>query len=75
MRKLVLESGTWEFKVGRGFVQIVSPSGKRHVRDIPKVKGITWDDFERGHWKKTSDAALTPGEIRTYIEKNIGDLP
>jgi hypothetical protein len=69
-RKLVLDSGTWLYKVGKGHIAIISPTGQKHLTDQSKVTGMSWDTLERGYWKKWF-TGIGPGMLREWIENNI----
>ena len=68
-RKMVLASGTWKYVVGRGCVRVVAPNGRAAVVWISTLKGISEEAFERGRWKRTRDGAVTPREVRAWIER------
>lgn len=70
-RRLVLDSGTWQFKIGESYVQIFSPDGKKYVPDHSQVTGLSWDTLERLHCKnRGSDhpGNIRPSKIREWID-------
>jgi hypothetical protein len=69
MRNLVLSNGTWKYKIGRSFILIVSPNGKRHLTNQSEVSGLSWEQLERGYWKKWF-SGIKPSMIKDWIEKN-----
>lgn len=71
-RKLVLDSGTWQFKIGEIYVQIFSPSNKKYCPNHSEITGLSWDSIERAHWKnRGSDhfANIRPSTVRKWIKK------
>lgn len=68
MRKIVVAGVEYQYKVGSGTVKIVGPHSSVAV-EIPVIKGSTWDIFERGQWKRTSDGMVRPAEIAAYIQR------
>lgn len=69
MRKLVLDFGIWQWKVGRSNVVIQSPEKKKIVVDFSKLTGFDWSTIERGIYKRYFK--ITPQCIREYIETKI----
>ena len=67
-RKIVLESGTWTYRVGRQYVVIFSPTGQRFCPNHSEITGLSWNAIERAKWKGAA-AAITPSVIQTWIEK------
>jgi hypothetical protein len=70
-RKITLASGVWEWFVGKTNVLIWSPSGEKHVTNMSKVTGLSWNAIERGKRKNTPSGWLCPSHIRAYIEANL----
>lgn len=68
MRTLRLASGTWRWKAGRAFVRVRSPGGKTYVVPLEVVKRVEAETFYRARRKKTSFGAVTPNEVRAWIE-------
>ncbi len=73
VRKLVLASGTYWYRVGKSSQTIVvwESDGTRHLTSNMEVTGRSPDTVERGLWKKTSDCSVTPQDIRLYIERGF----
>jgi hypothetical protein len=69
-RKLVLASGVWCYRVGKGFIAIFSPTGQKYVTNQSEVSGMSWSDLERGYWKKWFKG-IGPGMIRQWIETHV----
>ena len=71
-RKLHLSNGeVWTYRVGGGHVKIRRPDRKAFAPDLTQVTGLTWDSIERGHWKCTRDAWVTPAMVKAYIEREL----
>ena len=68
MRKLHLEDQIVEYKIyDSGTIVFKFESGKKLVSSIAKIKGIDPAVFERGRHKRTSDAQITPSELKAFI--------
>ncbi|KKN63691.1 hypothetical protein LCGC14_0499260 [marine sediment metagenome] len=65
-RKISVGGVNYEYKVGRAHVDIRPPGGARMTPDLRQVTGLTWDEIERGTWKRYF--SVTPQQIREYIE-------
>lgn len=65
-RKIVVQGVEYEYKVGRSYVDIRPPEGARMTPDLREVTGLTWDEIERGQWKRYF--SVTPKQIKEYIE-------
>ena len=75
MRKLHIQGRVWHWRVGQGGVVIQLPGSIKKITVMAAdIKGITPDSVDRGRWKKTSDGMIRPGEVKSYIEKNLSDL-
>lgn len=66
-------SYTWVF--GRGGTLKVRDSAGLALfcKPITEVRGITWDTFERGAWKKTSDCMMRPRDVELAIRKHLSN--
>lgn len=70
MRKITVNEVEYNWQVGAGKLIIRSPKNK-HVYDIPKLLGITWDSYERSIHKHTV-TPITPKFVRELIlERNL----
>lgn len=68
MRKLHLDHEVVEYSVHKsGTVMFRFESGQKMVTSIAKIKGIEESVFERGRFKRTSDAQVTPSELKEFI--------
>ena len=68
--QLVLDSGTWQYKVGMGNVTIYSPEGVRSCPNHSQVTGLTWNAIERCHWKNSGTdhmANIKPSTMKKWI--------
>lgn len=63
MRQLTLESGTWQYMVGKQHVKLRTPDGKGHTVTCNTLLGVTdWDD---------GGYAVKPSDVRAYVESNL----
>jgi hypothetical protein len=69
MRTLVVDGIEWKVKVGQSSMEARSDSQKIVV---PLNVFNSWDNIERGRWKKTQDGMITPGEMAEAIRKTLG---
>ena len=65
-RKISVGGTDYEYKVGRSHVDIRFPDGSRMTPTLAKLSGLTWDEVERGKWKRWF--SVTPQQIREYID-------
>jgi hypothetical protein len=70
-RRLMLSSGLWHYKPGVTGARIVAPDGRSCYVKVPQLLGTSWDTWERGQWKRTSDGMITPSDVRRYIEVSV----
>ncbi len=71
-RTLHIDGGDWRWNVWRsGTIVIFSPGGEKTVTSGSHVKGLDWDTFDRGSYKGTSDGAVTPAEVKTFIQNGM----
>ena len=68
-RKLVIGDAEWHYFVGTWTVKLWSPDGKTWLVPCHEVVCVTSSDYERGKWKRTSDASVTPARVRAHIER------
>ena len=66
-RKIAVDGIDYEYKVGRNYVDIRPPEGRRMTPDFEQVTGLTWDQIEWGTWK--GFFSVTPQHIKEYIER------
>ena len=71
-RKVHIGEATWEYFVGKKFLNIYSPEGKKHLIEIDKFLGMSWSEIWESRYEYQSVAtAITPSKIKTYIEANL----
>lgn len=68
MRKIVLKSGAWSWRAGRGHVRLTDPQGRSRAVPSHVIKGLAPEVYERGVHKRTSDCSVTPSDVRRYVE-------
>lgn len=57
---------------GSDFVIVQDEDGKRVAAgNAPTIKGISWNDWERGGWKITCDGMMRPGEVAAFIRRTV----
>lgn len=70
-RKVHIDGDEWTYRIGRSIVAISSPTGEKTVAWIGEVMGMHSDDVIRGRFKKTSDGAITPSKVKSYIQEHL----
>lgn len=70
-RKIVVGGAEWKYHIGSGAVE--ARCGDRKLVGTPPeiVPGLTWDIFERGQHKRTSDGMITPKHIAAWIGSRL----
>ncbi len=71
MRLVSYEGKTYKYRVGNGYTDIRCPNGKKYLVSNPYLRGVSWDTWDRGQWKRSSDWMIKPGHIKRYIRKHI----
>lgn len=56
----------YRYKVGRAYVDIRLPEGSRLTPTLADVTGLSWDEIERGKYKRYF--SVTPQQVKEYIE-------
>ena len=69
MRKVVIGTRTYHWHVGKTFVVILPPQGRKTVALAHDVRGVSPETWERGCHKLTSDGQLTPQHVVDYINR------
>lgn len=70
-RNLVVDGKNYRWR-GSSFVVIQDAAGRRVGGPrvtAPDIKGISWNDWERGGWKQTRDGMMRPGEVANFIRR------
>jgi len=67
-RRLVINDQEYRYRIGSGGVRIVTPDGKNISVDMSTFSGWTWNDIERGYWKRYFK--VTPKDVRNWIEEH-----
>ncbi len=69
-RKIHLGEKVWQYKVGRGYVNIYDPQNHRHNVRTSDITGETSDEIERGifkgYWK-----GVRPSQIKQWIKAEV----
>jgi len=66
-RRIVVNGEVWQYKIGRSYVHIWTPRGRKLIKRAHEVAGRTPDVLERGQWKKTSDGMITPADVERFV--------
>lgn len=69
-RKLIVRGESWSYYVGRTCAVIRAPGGQKKVVRLSDLTGRPPHVMERGLWKRTSDASVTPRDVADYIERS-----
>jgi hypothetical protein len=70
-RKIVVGTQTYTWKFGRSGTLDVRCDGMSFLREpVTEVLGITWDDFERGQWRRY--LSVTPADVKRRIINKLG---
>jgi len=69
MRKLTVAGQHYEYKVGKTCVNIVLPDGSRVYPTLSEVSGLSFDEVERGQYKKWF--SMTPSMLADYIKSHL----
>ena len=69
-RKIHIGASIWTYSVRKNYVQIRTPDlNQTYKIDFPILTGLSWNEIERSHWKKTNGANITPSMIKKCILK------
>lgn len=72
-RKIVVDGVTYEYRVGRGNTTIRWENGNAFGKPgNAMLVGVSYDVYERGQHKRTSDGAVTPKHIASFIKDPDG---
>ena len=63
-RALHRNDGRWQYKIGRQYVILFSPSGKRQTVACQDIAGV--GDWERARWKRYDQ--ITPLRINQWLD-------
>jgi len=69
MRKIVVNGKTFQYRIGKESVVFRNTHKKSFFADFSEITGWSWNDIERGMWKKYF--SITPHQIADYIRKSI----
>lgn len=70
-RKIVVDGKSYRWR-GSSFVIVQDENGKRVAAgNAPEVKDLTWNDWERGGWKKTQDGMMMPREVAAFVRLSL----
>lgn len=64
-RTLEIRGKIYQYRIGRTFLSVRFPDGKKHLIGLSELKGA---DVNRGRWKKTSDGMICPSDVRRFID-------
>ena len=69
MRVLTVGNLVFKYKVGKTRVNIILPDGSRVYPSLSEVSGLSWDEVERGQWKRWF--SVTPSMLADYIKNHL----
>jgi hypothetical protein len=69
-RKIVVEGKIYEWMYHSGGAVIWDGDKKHHATGL-ELTGLTPDQHERGHWKRTGYGVVSPRFIRAWIERTL----
>lgn len=67
-RELTVAGKKWKWQVGRSNVVAYCENGTKLVAPTWTIKGVTPAVYDRGRWKRTSDASVLPSDVAKWIE-------
>lgn len=67
-RTIVVDGLPFRWRYGKS-VQIRDKDGKGYRPFLTEVTGWSWNDIERGHWKRYF--SLRPEQVANYIREKI----
>ena len=67
-RELIVQGKNWKWQLGRTNVVAYCENGTKLVAPAWTVKGVSPDVYERGRWKRNSDASVLPSDVVKWIE-------
>lgn len=74
-REIVVDGAAYRWR-GESFVVVQDALGRRVAGEwMHKIKGVSPDVWERGHWKRTSDGQMHPSELAAFIRSAIQHAP
>ena len=62
---------TWTWKAGRTAVVIRNPKRKKFAVGVDVITGCTWEDVEKGRYRKFRRCNVTPRKVKKYIEQHL----
>jgi hypothetical protein len=70
MKKIHTDEGVYQYQVGRQNVLLFDPKGTKSVIPLSDISGLSWDQIERGKWKRWF--SVTPSMVRDFIWRVSG---
>lgn len=67
-RNLMVAGKNWKWQLGKTNVVAYCENGTKLVAPAWTVKGVSQEVYERGKWKRTSDANVLPSDVVNWIE-------
>lgn len=70
-RNIIVDGTKYRWR-GHSYVMVITESEEKFASATAcQIKGITWSDWERGHWKKTPDGMMTPDHVAEFIRRVV----
>jgi hypothetical protein len=70
-RAVHIDGVEYPYQIRNASVRIYFPNGKSIHVGAPTILGTTYDIFERGQYKCTSDGMVTPSLVKQYLESYL----
>lgn len=69
-RVLTVDGSKYEYRVGKITTIIRTPDNKVFAKIYnPELMGVSWDTYERGQWKRTSDGMVAPSHVAEAVRR------
>ena len=74
LRHVLVGDQSWGYTIGTSAAVIVAPNGQKTTVFLHTLTGRDPNIIERGRYKRTSDGAVLPSEVKRYIERHAKEL-
>jgi hypothetical protein len=69
-RKIIVDGKLWWWKyIKSNVVAYLDETKEKRVIDLRTLTGLSWDQIERGHWKKYF--SVTPKDIEKWLKEEV----
>jgi hypothetical protein len=71
-RTLTVDGSKYEYRVGKDATVVRTLDNKVFAKFYnPELIGVSWDTYERGQYKRTSDGAVMPSHIADAVRRVV----